>query len=144
MKIFHQFFLKPRILAILSPEHKFADGDPVQNLGQGQEDALKNIVNFYNNRVPASALWASDNAKYKVLARFLTDMRREDIVAEAEKDVNFPWHIEWVHAILGWRNRGVDECVADLKKAIDEASRHKTSIYKSLHEIIIEEDISFY
>lgn len=72
MKIFHQFFLRPRILAILSPEHKFADGDPVQNLGLGHEDALKKIVDLYNNRVPTSALWASDDAKYKVLARFLT------------------------------------------------------------------------
>ncbi|GFP55684.1 hypothetical protein TASIC1_0005054200 [Trichoderma asperellum] len=115
----------------------------VQNLGQGQEDALKNIVDLYNNRVPKSALWVSDNAKYKVLARFLTDMRRKDIVAEAEKDVNFPWHIERVHTILGWRKRGVNECVADLKQAIDEASRHKTSINKSIHDIIVEEDISF-
>lgn len=144
MKLFHQFFLRPRILAILTSQNNFSDGDPVQKLGFVQEEALRKIAKAYNKRVPISRIRATVDEKYKALARFLTDMRRGDIVSEVEKRFDNPWHIERVHAILGWHKRGVDACVADLGKAIDEASRHRISVHRSVHACIVEEDISFY
>lgn len=143
MKLFNQFFLRPRILAILSPEHKFPDGDPVQKLGPVQEEALRKIVDIYSVHVPTSQQLASTDAKHKVIVRFLTDMRREDIVTEAEKEFSCPWHIERVHAVLGWRNKGIDECVADLKEAVDEASCQRLGMYRSVSEYILEGYISF-
>lgn len=143
MKLFHQFFLRPRISAILSPEHNFHKGDRVEELDSVQEEALWKIVNIYNRRVEKSQQWASASAKCKALARFVTDMRREDIVSEANKESRLPWHIERVHAILRWRKRGVDDCVAELKTAMEKASRHRISPHKSLAECIFDGEISF-
>ncbi|KAK1244093.1 hypothetical protein MKX08_002231 [Trichoderma sp. CBMAI-0020] len=79
MKLFHERFLRPRLEAILSPGYTFSQGDPAKELNSVQIKALENIVTIYNRRVHKSMLWASADQKYEALARFVTDMRRQDI-----------------------------------------------------------------
>lgn len=144
MKLFHDHFLRPRIEALLSPEHTFPQSDPAKKLNNVQMKALENIVNIYNRRVHKSLQWASTDQKCEALARFVTDMRREDIVSEADKmPTRIPWHIERVHAILGWHRRSFDDCVAELKIAMEEASRHQISPHKSVAASIVEGEVSF-
>ncbi|UKZ70776.1 uncharacterized protein TrAtP1_011745 [Trichoderma atroviride] len=144
MKLFHERFLRPRIEAILSPKYTFSQGDPVKELNNVQIKALENIVTIYNRRVHKTLLWAFADQKYEALARFVTDMQRNDIVSEADKmPTRIPWHIERVHAILGWHRRSFDDCVAELKSAMDEASRHRISSDKSVAARIVDGEVSF-
>lgn len=144
MKLFHGHFLRPRIEAVLSPGHTFPQGDPAKELNSMQMNALEHIVNIYNGRVHKSLLWATTDQKCAALARFVTDMRREEIVSVADTmPIRIPWHIERVHAILRWHRRSVDGCIRELKIAMERASRHQMSDYKPLAALIVEGEINF-
>lgn len=144
MKLFHKHFLRPRIDSVLSPGHTFPQGDPAKELNSMQMNALKHIVNIYNGRVHKSLLWATADQKCEALARFVTDMRREEIVTVADTmPTRTPWHVERVHAMLRWHRRSVDDCIAELKIAMEQASRHQVSEYKSLAALIVEGEVNF-
>ncbi|KAM0523075.1 hypothetical protein ACHAPE_001567 [Trichoderma viride] len=144
MELFHKHFLRPRIEAVLSSGHTFPQGDPAKELSSTQMDALKYIVNIYNQRVHKSLLWTTINQKCNGLARFVTDMRRENIVSVADTmPTRVPWHTERVHAMLGWHGRSVDDCIAELKSAMKQASLHQISEDESLAELIFEGAVDF-
>lgn len=144
MKLFHERFLRPRIEALLSPGYTFPQGDPAKELNSMQKNALANIVNIYNRRVDKSLHWASTDQKCDALARCVTDMRRDDIVSVADKmPTRIPWHMERVHAILRWHKRSFDDCVAELKIAMEQASRDRISPHKSVAACIVEGEVSF-
>lgn len=144
MELFHKHFLRPRIEAVLSHEHTFPQDDPAKELSSTQMDALKYIVNVYNERVHKSLLWTTIGQKCRGLARFVTDMRRKEIVSVADTmPTRVPWHAERVHAMLGWYGRSVDDCIAELKSAMKQASLHQISEDKSLAELIFEGAVDF-
>jgi hypothetical protein len=143
VKLFNQFFLSKRTGTVLSPGHTFSEGDPANELDSEEKRAIQKIVTISNGRIPKSQQLVSDGAKCKVLTRFVTDMRRDEIVSEANKECLISWNIERIHAILRWNMRTIDDCVAELKVAMERASRHRASPNKSVAELITEGDITF-
>ncbi|KAL7896695.1 hypothetical protein HDV63DRAFT_411118 [Trichoderma sp. SZMC 28014] len=144
VKLFLERFLRPHIEASLSAEYTFPQGDPAKELNAMQKNHLEHIVNIYNRRVHNSLQWVSADRKCDALARFVTDMRRDDIVSVADTmPTRIPWQVERVHAILRWHRRSFEACVSELKVAMEEASRQRISPYISVAQAIVEGEVDF-
>jgi hypothetical protein len=82
------------------------------------------IVEEYERRCPAHLSWAPTNLKFNVLCRLLTDLQKLDIPREARL-TNYSWHVERVHAVLGWQWLGFDEALTKLATAMSTVAERR-------------------